>query len=120
MRKRAGCCSLCDVEVFEVGDRKPNGDPKQILAPLENARRLTLVLWSGHTANLTLCGECQLTPDRMSEIHATMVEALHRGTQHRTIPLEPAAAETERRMLYMATQDIPMGVLEDRLWTEVR
>lgn len=63
--KIIGCCSKCDVEVFDIEKRDPETRlPTQTGAPHANAVRSTFVLMDGTKMDLTFCAECNagLTP----------------------------------------------------------
>jgi hypothetical protein len=119
MRKRTGCCSLCDRLVFEVRTTFPNGNPRLLGSPLPEAHRATFVRLSGHISDVTLCDDCELTPARMPELHQNLVESSVRACAEREIALKPAAQETERRTLWCLAQDVPIGVIRTRPWREI-
>lgn len=57
--KLTGCCTKCDVEVFDVVARDPKTRiPVQLGAPLENAVRATFILLDGSRMDLTFCESC--------------------------------------------------------------
>lgn len=62
--KKAGCCTLCDAEVYEVRSYFPMdsvlaGFPRQIGRPLPTARKISYALRDGSHADLTSCGACE-------------------------------------------------------------
>lgn len=58
--KLLGCCTKCDVEVFEIKQRNPETRiALQLGAPLENAVRTTFILADGSRMDLTFCAECR-------------------------------------------------------------
>lgn len=59
--KIAGCCSICDKEVYEVISRHPNGEPKQLGKP-KGAITKTFVLMDGTNMRLTFCEDCEVDP----------------------------------------------------------
>jgi hypothetical protein len=62
VRKRAGCCSLCDALCFEVMARwdsgQKEGEPKQFGPPLDGALRIAFLLFNGNRTDMTFCGSC--------------------------------------------------------------
>ena len=61
--KRAGCCTWCDEEVYEIITRFPEGPlsgyPRKIGKPLDSARRISYALVDGSRADLTCCAGCE-------------------------------------------------------------
>lgn len=61
--KITGHCTTCDCEVFEIitrqaeHERRP-GEPKRIGGPLDNAIRITFLLFDGTKTDLTFCEDC--------------------------------------------------------------
>lgn len=61
--KKAGCCTMCDAEVFECmaryqeGEARP-GEMKRIGKPKDDAVRATFLLESGEVMDLTFCRDC--------------------------------------------------------------
>jgi hypothetical protein len=83
--KRAGCCTLCDVEVYEVKTRWTipalAGEPRQIGQPTVNAVRATYALSDGSKMALTFCRACMLTamePVAFPEIWKIVLKAFER------------------------------------------
>ena len=108
--KMAGCCTLCDKEVFEVAVRFPAedpraGQPKVITAPFENARRVTYQLDNGSLMDLTFCDECD-TSD-----FAKIIDVCVKATLATSRPGEPVRA-------YMLERSI-LGLLYERSWQDV-
>lgn len=62
--KLFGCCSKCDVEVFDIVERKENREPNRAGAPHDDAVRLTFILVDGTRMDLTFCKPCA---DTLSE-----------------------------------------------------
>ena len=61
--KISGCCSACDEPCFEVlarwdtHERYP-GEPKRLGPPMNEATRVTFLLYDGSRADFTFCGAC--------------------------------------------------------------
>lgn len=60
--KIAGCCSICDIEVFDVIRRDPETRaPRELGAPHDDACRTTFLLINGSQMSLTMCDDCMKT-----------------------------------------------------------
>lgn len=60
--KLIGCCSACDLEVFEILQRDPDTRaPKKVSGPTDDAVRATFLLADGSRMDLTFCRECAST-----------------------------------------------------------
>ena len=93
--KKLGCCTLCGMPVFDMDDRG--------LLPLEEARRVTLILADGTTTDLTFCAGCEVGPEQMPAIHRVMLEswAAEGGP-------DPVAQ----------IDNIPLGVIREEPWRD--
>jgi hypothetical protein len=100
-------CALCNTWLLNPSGKWADG-----------IRRLSVVLLSGHRMGTTLCGKCQLSPERMKELHQTMVQTSAHEIQERERIAGVDQAEAERRMVWLLTQDPPIGVLWDPQWRE--
>ena len=126
--KHTGCCTLCDRVVFDVVTTFTAGElsgwPKQIGQPHDDARRVTLAFADGTTGEITLCGDCQPTPERMAQIHHQIRRAwAFEGTNGRREQAggRPLTTAGEWRMgaSQLALYDnIPLGVLCEERWSE--
>ena len=73
--KIAGCCTCCDELCFEVlarwdtHERYP-GEPKRLGPPMNDATRVTFLLYDGSRADFTFCGNCaaSLNPGQYTDI----------------------------------------------------
>jgi len=61
VHKVAGCCSLCDKEVYEVLKRFPNREPQTLGKEIDVVKK-TFVLTNGNHFTLTFCSECDPEP----------------------------------------------------------
>jgi hypothetical protein len=62
--KKAGCCTLCDNEVYEVRSYFPMesilaGFPRKLGKPLPSARKVSYALRDGSHCDLTCCETCE-------------------------------------------------------------
>ena len=121
-RKLIGCCTACDEPVFEVAARWTEGpyrgEIKQVGQPLDGARRVRIVRASGRQSDWTFCEGCfidalNLPLLRKKELNAMVFE--------RNFVVETVAQSEQRgKMLRLFEWDIPIGVLGEMPWTEVR
>ena len=121
-RKLIGCCTVCDEPIFEVTSRHTEGpykgEIKQMGRPLPGARRLTMVRISGNTSYLSLCVKCRVTPENLSMLAKKELAAMvfERNLAKDTME----QAENREKMLRLFEFDIPLGVLGETPWSEVR
>jgi len=120
--KKVACCTACDEEVFEIlarhseGPRK--GEARQVGAPLPGARRLSIVRISGRQSNWTMCGSCEVTSENIVELNRKELAAMVR---ERSLAKDTMAqSEMREKMLKLFEWDIPVGVLGEIPWLEVR
>lgn len=117
-RNLIGCCIVCDAECFEVAavwtDGPYRGEIKQIGQPLPGARRVTVVRASGRQTDWTVCGECILSPELMPVLNKKELGAMDKERD------VIGASEINTKMLRLFEWDIPVGVLGEMPWTEVR
>ncbi len=124
--KRLGCCTLCDKEVFEIKERFTGGDvdglAKTLGRPYEEARRITLVLIDGKHMALTFCGDCEVMPETLPEIHrkarlAWAFEATNATREQlKGEPLDLAGQWRYGAHQILQTNIIPIGVLHEESW----
>jgi len=120
-RKRLGFCTKCDEPIFEFMAKYTEGpragEPRQIGMPLPGVRRLTIVRASGHLSNWSVCKTCQVGAEDMVELNKREVLAMAMERSEATSPASFARRDT---MLKLFAFDIPLGVLKDTPWSEVR
>lgn len=126
--KRLGACTLCDREVFEVIARHKEGEvagwPARLGSPFPEARRATLLFASGTTGEVTLCGECQITPETLPQVHHQIRRLwAFEGTNGKREQLKgrtQSVAEQWRMGAWQlgAYDDIPLGQLCEERWSE--
>ncbi len=118
-RNLTGCCIACDAECFEVTRRWTDGpykgEIKQVGQPLEGARRVTVVRASGRQTDWTVCGKCIILPEQMPALNKKELVAM--AKERDAIAPSP---EINAKMLRLFEWDIPIGVLGEMPWTEVR
>jgi len=113
---KQGCCVQCEEPIYEVIETFPDGEPKRIGSPFENAREATLVLMSGSHVNVTFCEACLQFPD-FPVVHRSMLEAWKRETtdEFRMArggkPMEESHRSATRGFLWTRVVDPPLGVL---------
>ena len=128
--KRFGCCTLCDREVFEALLRWPPGhvNENQIRrpgAPINGARRVTVILVDGSIADLTFCGACKASPENLCAIWKKVVRtmAFEMDPEWRAgikaAPLEDHERYQTERLLMKMIESPPLGVLHEQPWSEV-
>lgn len=112
--KQFGCCTVCDVPVFEMG------------APLPSAIRHTFVLVDGSQCSLTFCGDCAVTSVNLPEIWRKCIEAtVHEATnefraaKHTTAQLDYRQQLLCGAGLLKLVDNVPLGLLASQRWTEV-
>ena len=104
--RRPLCCVLCDEPCHEVKQTNPEtGAILRAGQALPGTREVRLALLSGAYATLTLCGSCELTPERIP--HAW--RRCHVAAMERVRGDEPKRAEVLRQF-----RDVPLGVLTVR------
>lgn len=129
-KKQTGCCTLCLKEVFEVRRRWPNDHPLagevcQVGDPLPGARRAMLVLMSGKQCSVTLCAECEPTPDRLPELWTICMQANAQEVDDERRVAVGALAHTDRQRIAATNAvqqmvvDLPIAVLSITPWEEV-
>ena len=121
-RKLIGCCTFCDTEIFEVVSRYSDGpfqgEIREVGPPLPGARRVTIVRASGRTSYWSCCGDCEILPDDMPYLNTKEIGAM---VKERSVARDTMAqSEMRAKMLKLFEWDIPIGVLGEMPWTEVR
>lgn len=121
-RKLIGCCTVCNEPIFGVAARHTEGpykgEIKQMGSSLPGARRLTMVRISGNTSYLSLCKDCEVTPENLPMLAKKEVVAMVYERNLATDTLKQA--ENREKMLRLFEFDIPLGVLGETPWPEVR
>jgi hypothetical protein len=122
-RKRMGCCTVCDEPICEVTarftDGPHKGEAKQVGALLPGARRVTVVRISGNTSYWTLCAECVIEPADIPRLNKKEVAAM--SFERLVVRRETLQqAESREKMLKLFEFDVPLGVLGEMPWSEVR
>jgi hypothetical protein len=120
--KRLGCCTVCDVEIFDVTVRWTEGpykgEAKQLGRPKLGARRLTLVRASGSQSNWSLCKDCEVHPLDFPRLNRKELAAM---AKERNVARDtPAQMKIREKMLRLFEFDVPIGVLGEVPWLEVR
>lgn len=130
-RKKLGCCSMCDAEVFEARTRYPpdhslSKEIRQVGKCLDGAKRMTFVLANGSQTDFTFCNSCNPQPRHLPDLwKKTMAAmALQSDPAHRVAigagQLNSSQlAEMKRGLLKLANTP-PLGVLYQQSWSEVQ
>ena len=120
--KKLACCTVCDEPIFEVAARYMEGpfkgEAKQVGNPLPGARRVFIVRISGNTSYWSLCPTCEILPKDMPRLNKKELRAMVRERQ--VAKDTPEQAEQREKMLRLFEFDIPLGVLGEKPWSEVR
>jgi hypothetical protein len=83
--------------------------PGRLGQPLENARRVTLVLLDGTHADVTFCTDCEVSAKTLPRIHRILLEAwLGEG----------APMAVRRKVMRSQLTNIPLGVLREESWRD--
>jgi hypothetical protein len=120
MRKTAGCCSLCGVEVFEVLTRHPDGRPRKVGKPNADAWRVGLVLADGAGCDVTICEHCLPTVEvRLPELWRNVLEGQSAVDSQR-----PYKDEVHRQAVLQTNlalvNNVPLGVVAKVRWQDAR
>lgn len=136
-RNLLGCCVLCDKEVFEIFQRARRDAaigriPLKIGRPHPEARRVTLVLANGRRMDVSLCGDCEATPQTLPELWRIVRRGLAiegRNEYRDAYTREAGRGRIHRLKLYQQwltgawqlgqVYNVPLGVLYEQPWTEV-
>ena len=119
-RKIAGCCALCDKPLFEIirkyteGPR--TGEPADFGKPNPDARRVTFLLLDGTTTDMTFCESCD-TP--LAQVWCRNMAAFAFEFENRSNPLTEKQYEQQRKDLVKLADNIPLGVLSTRKWSDI-
>ncbi len=121
-RKLMGCCTICDEPIFEVVARHSEGpflgEIKTIGLPLPRARRVHVVRASGRQSFWSLCESCRIMPEDFPGLNRKEIRAM---VKERDLAVDTLKqAEGREVMLKLFQWDIPIGVLGEKPWTEVR
>ncbi len=121
-RKLIGCCTVCNEPIFEVAARwtegPMKGEIKQVGAPLPGVRRAKIVRASGNTSDWSLCQTCEIGAEDMP--YLTQKELAAMLKERDFAKDNPEQAEARAKMLGLFQFDIPLGVLGEKPWSEVR
>lgn len=94
------------------------GEIKQLGQPLPGVRRLTVVRASGRQTDWTVCAECSLEPEDMPGLNRKEIAAM---VKERDIATDTTdQADIRAKMLRLFEWDVPVGLLGEMPWTEVR
>ena len=128
-KKQVGCCTFCGKEVFEVLGRWPkdhplSGEVRRVGDPSPTARRALLMLMSGAQCSITLCDQCEPTPERLPELWTVCMQANAQevdderrvaiGIREQTPRQREAAINTVQQMVV----DLPIAVLDIHPWED--
>jgi hypothetical protein len=122
--KRLGHCTICDTVVFEIVEQRPDGNPTKLGAPLPIARRVTLVLMDGSSADVTFCSACEITPEAMPEIARQIEEIRIAQGQNAYRKLQNGRELTLPQQWRMGAwqlqqrDNVPLGVLYEERWID--
>lgn len=94
------------------------GEIKELSHPLGGERRVTVVRASGRQTDWTVCGECKVGAEQMVVLNKKEINAMVKERDLATDTTEQA--ELREKMLRLFEWDIPLGVLGEMPWTEVR
>ena len=108
-RKKTGCCTLCNQEIYEVSRRWPQGHPyageiRQLGRPKMAVIRQYFVQTNGKIAVISFCEDCAKdADDGVVEIWAKALAAFGYERRHRVAigmqPLDHKQAEAQDAML---------------------
>ena len=129
--KQAGCCSICDKEVFEIVSWLPNDHPfagrvAKVGKPLADAVRVSLLVNTGEQVSATLCEECAAT---ITEKFAVLWDRVIQGWEFETSEtfhivmnkkmLNPKQREQQQTWLDGMREKFILEVLYSENWTEI-
>lgn len=121
-RKLSGCCTVCDQPIFEVvarhADGPYQGEIKTVGLPIPGSRRVHIVRASGRQSYWSLCESCTIAPSDFPELNRKEIRAMIKERSYATDTMKQA--EHREKMLRLFQWDIPIGVLGEKPWTEVR
>lgn len=108
-RKKIGCCTLCDQEIYEVSRRWPQGHPyageiRQVGRPKMPVIRQTFVQTNGKIAVISFCRACAAQAnEKVVEIWGKALAAFAYERRHRVAigmqPLDQKQTEAQDSML---------------------
>jgi hypothetical protein len=120
--KKLACCMVCDEPIFEVAARHMEGplrgEVKQVGMSLPGVRRVYIVRISGSHSYWSLCPTCEIEPAMMPRLAKKELRAMVREKQ--VSKHSPKQVEDTEKMLCLLEYDIPLGVLGEKPWSEVR
>jgi len=122
--KHLGCCTKCDEPCFEIVKRWTEGpyqgEIKEVGRPLPFVRRAMIVRASGSQSFWTLCPHCQIEPKDMPRLNRKEIAAMVKEEAHGRGTRTPEQQELREKMIRLFAWDIPVGVLGEQPWAEVR
>ena len=136
--RAAGCCAVCHTPIQEVVARTSRdadvlpGTPIAFGDVLSGAQRLTLVLASGRTANLSICGDCDLQPADYPAVWQGILRAqclesdnVHRERMRRGMGASISDLSEAEQWLHLQNwlslrDDVPLGILARQAWEDLR
>ena len=122
--KLLACCSSCDELCFEVASRWTEGpykgEVREVGRSLPHVRRLIIVRISGNTSFWTVCANCRVGPEDLWRINRKEIAAMVKEEWHGRSLRTPAQVQSRQKMLSLFVFDIPLGVLGEIPWSEVR
>lgn len=124
MPKKAGHCTLCDVQVFEIIAKSTDGVPLRIGKPFDNAWIVTFVLSDGPRMDLTFCEQCleDLNPGIYPAIWRKVMESWEREQDDefrkslRTEPLSERGRDESKKWLSGMGRTPILGILFKETW----
>ena len=127
--KKVGCCSLCDkpiMDVIQTWTKGPlAGEVRQFGKFLPDVRRTTLVLVSGAHIDFSFCAICKATPENLPLIWQKMLLAAglecskEWRENHGLKPYDKRQEWGACGVLNRHLNDLPLGILRTRLWSEI-
>jgi hypothetical protein len=119
--KKLGCCTVCDVPIFEIVSRHMDGpfksEAKLLGMPLPGARRIYIVRISGHQSFWSVCRECDVTPSDLPILNRKELASMVREKLISNDDSRQAAYRDT--MLRLFQFDVPLGILGERTWVEI-
>ena len=120
-RKKAGCCTLCNQEMYEVSRRWPQGHPyagegRQLGRPKMPVIRQHFVQTNGKIAVISFCESCARDADEgIVHVWARALAAFKYERRHRVAigmaPLDRKQAEAQDAMLRELVAHPIIGVI---------
>lgn len=128
--KRAGCCTRCDTEVFEVKTRFLEGPlagfPRQLGKHSEQAYRIDYALTDGSICTLTACEACREWMSDPANLPAIWQKVLRtfvfeeRADVRAALPARPRTPAEQQHIqteLIKLSHNPPIGVIAVNQWS---